>query len=135
MLDENTKNELIRAARRAREQAYAPYSRNFLVGAAALSKEGKIFAGCNIENASFGATVCAERVAVFKAISEGCRDLVAIAVIADTSRPIPPCGLCRQVIAEFARDAEVIMANMSGDIEIMSLRELLPRVFDFNKND
>jgi cytidine deaminase len=128
MLPEAVRHQLIDRARQAREAAYAPYS-NFKVGAAVLSATGKIFGGGNIENASLGATICAERVAIFTAVAGGCRDLTALAVIADTADPVPPCGLCRQVLAEFNPDCQVIMANMAGQWRLVNLQELLPLAF------
>ncbi|NCO23554.1 MAG: cytidine deaminase [Candidatus Infernicultor aquiphilus] len=124
--------KLIGEAEQARKKAYTPYSK-FKVGAAILTSEGRIFSGCNIENASFGLTICAERVAVFKAISEGFKKFEAIAIIADTIRPCYPCGACRQVILEFGEDITLIMANLKGDIKINKIKELLPEAF--NKND
>ena len=124
--------KLIGEAEQARKKAYTPYSK-FKVGAAILTSEGRIFSGCNIENASFGLTICAERVAVFKAISEGFKKFEAIAIIADTIRPCYPCGACRQVILEFGEDITLIMANLRGDIKINKIKELLPEAF--NKND
>ena len=124
--------KLIGEAEQARKKAYTPYSK-FKVGAAILTSEGRIFSGCNIENASFGLTICAERVAVFKAISEGFKKFEAIAIIADTLRPCYPCGACRQVILEFGEDITLIMANLKGDIKINKIKELLPEAF--NKND
>lgn len=121
--------ELIKAAKRVRENAFAPFSK-FKVGAAVLTKSGKIFTGCNIESASYGLTVCAERVAVWKAISESAKDFSHIAVVADTSELTPPCGVCRQIIWEFCGDIPVILANLKGDIEIIQMIELLPRAFD-----
>jgi len=129
ILDTNLKEKLISEARKAREQAYAPYSDNFKVGAAALTEEGEIFTGCNIENASFGATICAERVAVFKAVASGHRKIRAVAVVAGTPDPISPCGICRQVIAEFGADAEILMANTAGDASVSNMQELLPLAF------
>ncbi len=128
MLDETRRQQLIDAARRAREAAYAPYS-NFKVGAAVLTAAGEIFSGCNIENASFGATICAERVAIFKAIAGGCRDLTYLVVIADTPEPVAPCGMCRQVLAEFSPDCRIIMANLAGQKRLVNLKELLPLAF------
>jgi cytidine deaminase len=128
MLPEAVRHQLIDRARQAREAAYAPYS-NFKVGAAVLSATGEIFTGGNIENASLGATICAERVAIFTAVAGGCRHLTALAVIADTPDPVPPCGLCRQVLAEFNPDCQVIMANMAGQWRLMNLQELLPLAF------
>lgn len=119
---------LIEAAREARNRAYAPYSR-FLVGAAALGTDGKIYTGCNIENASYGLTNCAERTAIFKSVSDGNRQFRAVALYADTDRFCPPCGACRQVIAEFGRDIPVIQANNSGRFIINTIEELLPGGF------
>lgn len=123
--------KLIEAARQAREKAYAPYSR-FKVGAAVLTSDGKIYTGCNIENASYGMSNCAERTAIFKAVSEGETKLEALAVIGDTNAPISPCGACRQVIAEFGIK-QVAMANLKGGVKIVTLEELLP--FSFAKAD
>jgi cytidine deaminase len=123
-------NELIEMARRAREYARAPYS-NFKVGAVVECADGHVFTGCNVENSSYGSTLCAEQVALAKAISEGARDFVRIAVIADTDEPIPPCGNCRQVIFELCGgEAEVVMANLRGQVEIKKAGELLPAPFD-----
>ena len=133
---ENTVKEeykrLIEEAEKARKRAYTPYSK-FQVGAAVLCVDGRIFTGCNIENASFGLTVCAERVAIFKAISEGLTKFEAIAVIGDTDKPCSPCGACRQVISEFGEDIPLIMANLKGDVKIKKIKELLPEAF--GKND
>ncbi|MEE8564043.1 MAG: cytidine deaminase [Atribacterota bacterium] len=124
--------KLIKEAEKAKKMAYAPYSK-FKVGAAVLSVGGEIFTGCNIENASFGLAVCAERVAIFKAISEGSTKFEAIAVIGDTDKPCSPCGACRQVISEFGEDIPLIMANLKGDVKIKKIKELLPEAF--GKND
>jgi len=124
--------KLISEAEKARKRAYTPYSK-FQVGAAVLCDDGKIFAGCNIENASFGLAVCAERVAIFKAISEGSTKFEAIAVVGDTDKPCSPCGACRQVISEFGEDIPLIMANLKGDVKIKKIKELLPEAF--GKND
>ncbi|MBP1914815.1 cytidine deaminase [Lederbergia galactosidilytica] len=122
-------DQLVTAASKAREKAYVPYSR-FAVGAAVLTKDGKIFAGCNIENASYGMTNCAERTAIFKAISEGETEFTKLLVIADTARPVPPCGACRQVLAEFCpRDMTVILTNLNGDQKQTTVEELLPFAF------
>lgn len=121
--------ELIKAAQATREYAYVPYS-NFKVGAAVLTKTGKIVTGCNVENASYGLCNCAERTAIFKAVSEGEQELVAIAIVADTIKPVAPCGACRQVIAEFGID-KIIMCNIKGEEHIVTLEELLP--FSFGK--
>jgi cytidine deaminase len=128
MPDEAVRQRLLDQARRARERAYAPYS-NFRVGAAVLTATGEIFSGCNLENASYGATVCAERVAIFAAVAAGCRDLTALAVIADTPEPVAPCGLCLQVLAEFNPDCPVIMATTAGVWRLTNLKELLPLSF------
>ena len=120
---------LIAAARTAREHAHAPYS-NFRVGAAIRAKSGRIFTGCNVENATFGLTLCAERVAIFKAISEGERGFDAVAVVADTGALTPPCGSCRQILWEFCGDAEVILANLNGKVERYRMSALLPKPFD-----
>ena len=120
---------LIAAARQARENAHAPYS-NFRVGAALRSTSGRIFGGCNVENATYGLTICAERVAIFKAISEGERGFSAIAVVTDTERLTPPCGACRQLIWEFCGDIPVTMVNLTGKSEVIPMRELFPRPFD-----
>ena len=120
--------KLVKEAEKARKRAYTPYSK-FKVGAAILSADGKIFTGCNIENASFGMSVCAERVAIFKAISEGSTKFEAIAVVGDTDKPCSPCGACRQVISEFGEDIPLIMANLKGDIKIKKIGELLPEAF------
>ena len=120
---------LMRAAEGARRQAYAPYSR-FPVGAAILLRDGRIVTGCNVENASYGLTVCAERNAVFKAVSQGDRDFVAIAVTAREGRGAPPCGSCRQVLHEFAPGVVVYWRNARGRIVRSPLHDLLPLPFD-----
>ncbi|HSZ20728.1 MAG TPA: cytidine deaminase [Candidatus Acidoferrum sp.] len=120
---------LIAAARSAREHAHTPYS-NFRVGAAVRAKSGRIFSGCNVENATYGLTLCAERVAVFKAISEGERGFDAVAVVADTDTLTPPCGSCRQILWEFCGDAEVVLANLRGKVERYRMSGLLPKPFD-----
>ncbi len=120
---------LISAARQARENAHAPYS-NFRVGAALRATSGRIFGGCNVENATYGLTVCAERIAIFKAISEGERGFDTIAVVTDTDTLTPPCGACRQLIWEFCGDVPVILANLKGKTEVISMRELFPKPFD-----
>ncbi|HEC92872.1 MAG TPA: cytidine deaminase [Candidatus Atribacteria bacterium] len=124
--------KLFKEAEKARKKAYTPYSK-FKVGAAVLTTDGKIFTGCNIENASFGLTVCAERVAILKAISEGSYKFEAMAIIGDTERPCSPCGACRQVISEFGEDIKIAMSNLKGDVKIKKISELLPEAF--NKND
>jgi cytidine deaminase len=123
---------LLEAAGEARKHAYAPYSK-FAVGAAVLTERGEVFTGCNIENASYGGTMCAERVAIFKAISAGYKTIQVVAVIANHPTPVPSCGICRQVIAEFGGDAVVLMANTQGLIEITSMQELLPYSFHLQK--
>ena len=120
---------LIEAALQARENAHAPFSK-FKVGAALEDETGRIHTGCNVENATYGLTVCAERVAVFKAISEGARKFRRIAVVADTDVLTPPCGACRQILWEFCGDIEVILANLRGKTETLRLRDLFPRPFD-----
>jgi cytidine deaminase len=122
---------LIRAAKAAREKAYSPYS-NFKVGAAVMTPSGKIYSGCNVENASYGLTNCAERTAIYKAVSEGEHSFAALAVVADTDAPVAPCGACRQVIAEFGIE-QIILGNIKGHTKILSLEELLP--YAFTKND
>ena len=121
------KQELLNAALSARERAYAPYSK-FLVGAAVLAKSGKIYTGCNIENASYGLTVCAERNALFSAVGAGEREFTALCVVGDTEAPISPCGACRQVMAEFKVHC-IILANLKGDVKEYTLEELLPYGF------
>ncbi|NLM48116.1 MAG: cytidine deaminase [Epulopiscium sp.] len=117
--------ELIKRANEAKENAYAPYS-NFKVGAAVLTGTGKIYTGCNIENVSFGATNCAERTAIFKAVSDGEKAIKAVAVMSSSGEFTYPCGICRQVIAEFSEDAKIILGNSRGDIKVYSLDEILP---------
>jgi len=120
---------LIAAARRARTRAHAPYS-GFKVGAALETTDGTIITGCNVENATYGLTVCAERVAMLKAISEGHREFSRIAVVADAENPTSPCGPCRQILWEFAGDIEVIMANLTCETARTTLGALLPLPFD-----
>jgi cytidine deaminase len=124
-----TADRLVAAARDARERAVASYS-GFRVGAALETADGTIVTGCNIENASYGLTICAERVAMFKAISEGHRAFVRIAVVADTPAPTAPCGACRQVLWEFGPDLEVVLANLTEVLDRTRLADLLPRPFD-----
>ena len=121
--------ELVQAAIEARSKAHAPYS-HFLVGAALEDSAGRIHTGCNIENATYGLTLCAERVAMFKALSEGARKFRRIAVVADTAGLTPPCGACRQILWEFAGDTEIILANLTGQTEAIQLVTLFPRAFD-----
>ena len=120
---------LIDAAREVRLKAHAPFSR-FLVGAALEAADGHVFTGCNVENATYGLTVCAERVAVFKAISEGCRSFVRVAVVADTEEPTPPCGACRQLLWEFGGDLEVVLGNLRRETARHRLKDLFPHPFD-----
>ena len=120
--------DLVELAIKAKENAYVPYS-NFRVGAALLTKNGKVYTGCNIENASYGATNCAERTAIFKAVSEGEREFEAIAINADTDDMTFPCGICRQVIIEFSRDIKLYISNKSGEYKEYSIGELLPGAF------
>ena len=120
---------LIEAARQARLQSVAPFS-NFLVGAALKTADGKVYTGCNVESASYGLTVCAERVAIWKALSEGEHQFTQLAVVADTETLTPPCGTCRQIIWEFARGATIVFANLHGQSETFQIADLLPRAFD-----
>ena len=120
---------LVGLARQARENAQAAYS-NFRVGAALRATSGRVFGGSNVENSTYGLTVCAERVALWKALSEGERGFDAIAVVADTEALTPPCGACRQLLWEFCGDIPVILANLTGRREVVRLRELFPRPFD-----
>jgi cytidine deaminase len=120
---------LSQAAVAARENAHAPYS-GFKVGAALEDADGRIHTGCNVENATYGLTVCAERVAVFKAFSEGVRSFRRIVIAADTPAPTPPCGSCRQILWEFCGDIEVILVNLEGRSESFRLHEIFPRPFD-----
>jgi cytidine deaminase len=122
-------SELVKAARRARRHAHADYS-HFKVGAALETADGTIVTGCNIENATYGLTVCAERVAMWKAISEGHRSFRRIAVVADTNDPTPPCGPCRQILWEFGGDLDVILANLRTEKGRHKLSALLPLPFD-----
>jgi cytidine deaminase len=122
-------DSLVSAARAARENAHAPFSK-FKVGAALRTASGKMFGGSNVENATYGLTVCAERVAIFKAISEGERKFDAIAVVTDTDEVTPPCGACRQLIWEFCGDVPVVMANLKGRVEVLNMKELFPKPFD-----
>ncbi|MCL6471677.1 MAG: cytidine deaminase [Firmicutes bacterium] len=129
-------SELIQKAAAARQEAYAPYS-GFRVGAALLCDDGRVFSGANVENAVYGLSICAERVAVAKAVSEGCRRFEAMALIADGPTPCSPCGSCRQFLAEFGAETLVIMANTSGEIKRAKVKDLLPMAFTseqlFNK--
>jgi cytidine deaminase len=120
---------LIQAAAAVREQAHAPYS-GFKVGAAVEDADGRIYTGCNVENATYGLTICAERLAVFKAISERAAKLVRVAVVTDAAMPAPPCGACRQIIWEFCGNATVVMANLGGHLESITMEQIFPRPFD-----
>jgi len=117
---------LVAAARAVREKAYAPYS-HFSVGAALRTRSGRIFCGCNVENLSFGLTVCAERAAVFAAVAAGETDFEAIAVVADSVQPVTPCGACRQVLAEFSTEMQVCSENLRGERFESTIAALLPR--------
>lgn len=121
-------DELMAHALEARNYAYVPYSR-FQVGAALLTAEGRVYSGCNVENASYGLACCAERTAIFKAVSEGVREFAAIAVVADTPGPVSPCGACRQVMAEFAPGMRVILGNLGDARQVTTVAELLPGFF------
>ena len=120
-----TDQQLILYAVEARENSYSPYS-NFKVGAALLAKDGRVFTGCNVENASYGATNCAERTAIFKAVSEGYREFDAIAIVASSGDYASPCGICRQVLFEFLPDGKVILDSDEKGMVTYSVRELLP---------
>ena len=120
---------LIEAARAARLRAFAPYS-TFKVGAALEAADGTIITGCNVENSTYGLTVCAERVAVLKAVSEGYREFCRVAVVADTQDPTPPCGPCRQILWEFCGDIEVVLANLTDEKGRHQMKDLLPLPFD-----
>ncbi|MEQ1871885.1 MAG: cytidine deaminase [Vicinamibacterales bacterium] len=120
---------LVESARRAREYAVATFS-GFKVGAALQTEDGQIISGCNVENATYGLTVCAERVAMFKALSEGHRRFTRVAVVADTEAPTPPCGACRQILWEFGGDLEVVLANLTEPRGTHQLKDLLPLPFD-----
>ena len=122
-------NQLIETATDARARSVAPFS-SFMVGAALKTRTGKVFTGCNIESASYGLTVCAERVAIWKALSEGERDFTDLVVVANTETLTPPCGTCRQIIWEFAKHATIVLANLRGQREEVHIVDLLPRAFD-----
>jgi cytidine deaminase len=121
--------QLLNSARTGRRHAVAPYS-HFQVGAALLADDGRVFTGCNVENATYGLTICAERVALVKAVSEGARAFTAIAVVADTMAATPPCGACRQLLWELGGDLQVIMGNLVTELGRYQLSELLPLPFD-----
>lgn len=128
-MDQEKIKELIDTAIEARKKSYSPYS-GFSVGAALLTTEGRVFTGTNVENVSYGLTNCAERTAVFKAVSEGYYKFEAVAIAADTEKPVPPCGSCRQVILEFGEDIKIIMANLKGEYLQYNIKELLPGAFN-----
>ena len=121
--------KLVDAALAARHNAHTPFS-NFKVGVALEDETGRIFTGCNVENATYGLTMCAERVAVFKAVSEGAQNFRRIAVAADTDLLTPPCGACRQILWEFCGDVEIVLVNLQGKTETLRLKDLFPRPFD-----
>jgi len=124
-----SESQLIEEATAARVRSIAPFSK-FLVGAALQTDEGKVFTGCNVESASYGLTVCAERVAIWKALSEGERDFARLVIVADTEQLTPPCGTCRQIIWEFCKHATIVLANLHGQKEELQVADLLPRAFD-----
>ena len=126
---DHTRADLVAAARRAREHAVADFS-HFKVGAALETADGVVITGCNIENATYGLTICAERVAMFKALSEGHRTFTRIAIVADTEEPTPPCGACRQILWEFGGDLEIQLANLTNEKGTHRLKDLLPLPFD-----
>lgn len=123
--------ELLKIAYKAKENAYAPYS-SFKVGAAILTSKDNVYTGCNIENASYGATICAERTAIFKAISEGEKEFIKIAIVSTNNDLTFPCGICRQVLYEFMPKGEIILMNDKKEIKTFSLDTLLPHTFNFN---
>ena len=127
--DGDRAGDLVAAARRAREHAHAAFSR-FKVGAALETADGLVITGCNIENATYGLTMCAERVAMFKALSEGHRRFTRVAIVADTTAPTPPCGACRQILWEFGGNLEIVLANLSEETGRYELKELLPLPFE-----
>ncbi|MEW6661582.1 MAG: cytidine deaminase [Bacillota bacterium] len=126
--------ELLAAARAARQHAYAPYS-GFMVGAALLTKSGRVYRGCNVENAAYGLTICAEQAALVKAVSEGEREFSAIAVTAGGDAFCPPCGACRQVLREFGGDIKVIMGNDREERQVLTVVELLPASFSLAQGE
>jgi cytidine deaminase len=129
------KNMLVEKAIEARNKAYVPYSK-FQVGAAIITSNDHLYLGCNIENASYGLTNCAERTAIFKAVSEGDTEIKAIAVVGDTEGPVSPCGACRQVIAEFAtEETKIYLANLNGDVKETTISEILPGYFSSKDMD
>lgn len=127
-LSESVTSELLAEARRVRENAFAPYS-HFKVGAAVLTRDGRVFPGCNVESSSYGLSMCAERNAISRAVADGAREVVAIAIVADTTIPCPPCGACRQLISDLGPDADVIMSNLAGQKRHEHISVLLPGAF------
>lgn len=121
-------DDLLKKALEARENSYSPYSQ-FAVGAALETDDGKIFIGCNVENASYGLSICAERTALVNAISNGAKKFKRLAIVADTSDAVTPCGMCRQMLTEFAPDLELILTNTKGKSETVTLSDLLPKAF------
>lgn len=128
-----TSSELAQKAIKAKEHAYAPYSK-FPVGAALLTNSGRLFTGSNVENSSYGLTICAEQSAISAAVSQGERDFAAIAIACNSDQYCSPCGACRQIIAEFGLDIKVIMVNKKSDFQELTISELLPGAFTFNVN-
>tara|TARA_R110002124_G_scaffold52394_6_gene150885 strand:- start:1145 stop:1576 length:432 start_codon:yes stop_codon:yes gene_type:complete len=128
-LTKQTIETLLNAAQGAMKNAHAPYS-NFQVGASVIYEDGTIITGCNVENASFGGTICAERTAISAGVAQGRTDIVAICVSNQTDTKITPCGICRQVIWEFSQDVPVICSNKDGDYKVLTIEELLPHAFD-----
>ena len=128
----NYSEELIKQAKQASNNAYAPYS-SFKVGAALLAANGKVYVGCNVENATYGATICAERAAVAMAIADGQREFTALALYTKTPKPLTPCGICRQVLCEFSPQMKIIAACENNQIQISTLQDLLPDAFTLNK--
>ncbi|MCH7889714.1 MAG: cytidine deaminase [Proteobacteria bacterium] len=128
MVDECTLKRLEAAARNALENAYCRYSR-FPVGAAVLTEDGEVFAGCNVENASYGLTICAERNAIFQAVAAGHRKIKAVVVVTSSSTPTPPCGACRQVINEFGTSTDIVSVDSTGNSSQYKIEELLPNSF------
>lgn len=126
---DETAEKLLSTARECRERAFAPYS-GFLVGAAVEAEDGTIFAGCNVESASYGLTMCAERVAIFSAVAAGHKRIKRVSVVAESDELTAPCGACRQVIWEFGGDIPVTLSNLNGKTETIRMSELLPRAFD-----
>ena len=124
-----TDEELAKIAMEAKKNSYAPYSK-FHVGAALLGKNGKVYKGCNVENAAYGSTICAERTAVFTAVCDGCRDFEKIAIATDSPEFASSCGSCRQVMSEFCDDLKIILVNNRGQLKIDSLARILPDMFD-----